>query len=595
MTQFITLFINSIVAILIVAILVRSIVLAFSSNQSLSTFVAKIKSTPNDIDLTQLIQKEVFLGSSRSEYVSSFISSDSITVTNINARECFYIENITDLRKSLGLLKLNASAFVSIGVLGTFTGLALGIGSLKFSADLPPQDLVIQIGDLLKNVSSAFFTSIFGLVGSLLALFSEKLFRSRFEHQLNHFSDFLDEKFINIKLHNLLTQSESVNKGIQSALTTELNGNEVSPANLVAQLLEFNKRQTDSLESFSSELAFSIEDLFNKVFNDDESTFRKEFSNIAAKLTMLSESLRSPAEDMTKNVVEELQNSLRTMIEEFQTSISDGARQEMDELTKQLSHVSSSLSSIPTVLGELQNSTESSILKINSQMEDSARIIGEETTESVNQLSMIIGNLVSEIQEIQERQLSLTKGQTESFEKMSVMSEKFKRTLEDLDSLSDEIAEAGGQVGATADILKNTSTTLHKAAESVENSNQALNSTLTSFISETSSLIGEQTNLTSNILEVIQNIKTHSITIKEKYSQLDSSISESFESVQVGIDKFLSQIKDSNDGYLNDYANAVNSVSNSLAQGADEIRQAMDEISESFDSVIEKLNVNETE
>ena len=52
------------------------------------------------------------------------------------------------------------------------------------------------------------------------------------------------------------------------------------------------------------------------------------------------------------------------MIEELH-NISDGARQEMDELTKQLSQVSESLSSIPTVLGELQDSTESSIIKIN--------------------------------------------------------------------------------------------------------------------------------------------------------------------------------------------------------------------------------------
>ena len=117
----------------------------------------------------------------------------------------------------------------------------------------------------------------------------------------------------------------------------------------------------------------------------------------------------------------------------------------MDELTKQLSQVSESLSSIPTVLGELQDSTESSIIKINTQMEDSAKVIGDETTESVNKLSTIIGNLVGEIEVIQERQLSLTEGQSESFEKMSEMSDKFNDTLEDLDSLSEEIAEAGGR------------------------------------------------------------------------------------------------------------------------------------------------------
>ena len=585
-----TLLINSTVAIIILLILGRSILLAIKDKQTLDAFTLKLKNRESQEEAKQAIRNEQFFGTAGLDYLSSQIDYELVSITNLNSSEYFFLENVS-INKGLGRLKLNANAFVSIGVLGTFIGLALGLSGIDTTVGA--DSLAVQIDELLKNVSTAFLTSIFGLVGSLLALFTERVLRSVFEQHLNEICDHLDTLFLNIRQYQVITHAEGTNLGIQAALTAEINGHSISPSDLVVQILEFNKRQTDSLESFSSELAFTIEDLMNKVFNDEESTFRKEFANIASKLTALSESLRSPAEDMTKSVVEELQKSLRSMIEEFQTSISDGARQEMDELTNQLSQVSSSLSSIPSVLGELQNSTESSILKINEQMEDSARIIGEETTESVNQLSTIIGTLVREIEEIQERQLSLTKGQTESFEKMSQMSETFGSTLEDLDSLSAEIAEAGGQVGATADILKTTSSSLEKAAESVDNSNHALNSTLNSFISETSQLIGEQSNLTSNIIEVMDTIQSHSTKIKEQYEELDSSISESFKSIQSGIDTFLGQIKDSNDGYLSDYAEAVNGISNSLAQGADEIRQAMEEISESFDKAVEKLDSNE--
>jgi ribosome recycling factor/biopolymer transport protein ExbB/TolQ len=585
-----TLLINSAVAIIILLILGRSILLSSSDKQTLDALTLKLKNIENQEEAKKVIRNDKIFGTAGLDYLSSQINYELGSITNLNSSECFFLENIS-VNKGLGRLKLNANAFVSIGVLGTFIGLALGLSSIDTTVGA--DSLAQQIDELLKNVSTAFLTSIFGLVGSLLALFTERILRSSFEQRLSKICDHLDTLFLNIRQYQIITHAEGTNLGIQAALTAEINGHSISPSDLAVQFLEFNKRQTDSLESFSSELAFTIEDLMNKVFNDEESTFRKEFANIASKLTALSESLRSPAEDMTKSVVEELQKSLRSMIEEFQTSISDGARQEMDELTNQLSQVSSSLSSIPTVLGELQNSTESSILKINEQMEDSARIIGEETTESVNQLSTIIGTLVREIEEIQERQLSLTEGQSESFEKMSLMSEKFTSTLQDLDSLSEEIAEAGGQVGATADILKNTSSSLEKAAESVDNSNHALNSTLSSFMSETSQLIGEQSNLTSNIIEAMDTIQSHSTTIKEQYEELDSSISDSFNSIQSGIDTFLRQIKDSNDGYLNDYAEAVNGISNSLALGADEIRQAMEEISESFDKAVEKLESNE--
>ena len=502
-----TLWINSTVAIAIALILGRSMFMAISDSQTLRTLALKVKRSNNTNILKQALSKEQILGSAVDDYLNSLITDGSDLVTNVYSRDYFFLENIP-ANLGLGRLKLNSTAFVSIGVLGTFIGLALGLSSLNTEVDA--EVLGGQIQGLLNNVSTAFFTSIFGLIGSLVALFAERILRINYENSLKQICDQIDLEFLDIHKYQVITTSEGLYNGIQSAFKAEINGHEVSPSDMVVKILEFNKRQTDALESFSSELAFTIEDLMNKVFNDEESTFRKEFANIAAKLTALSESLRSPAEDMTKSVVEELQKSLKTMIEEFQTSISDGARQEMDELTKQLSQVSESLSSIPTVLGELQDSTESSIIKINTQMKDSAKVIGDETTESVNKLSTIIGNLVGEIEVIQERQLSLTEGQSESFEKMSEMSDKFNDTLEDLDSLSEEIAEAGGQVGATADILKRTSSSLEKAAESVDNSNLALNATLNSFITESSTLIGEQTNLTNNIIGAMDTIKNHS-------------------------------------------------------------------------------------
>lgn len=591
-----TQFINSTVAIIILLILGRSIYLAISSSKVFRVFVSRIVNSNDLENLKHTIENEKLLGTAGKDYLASFKEFDKGSITNINASDYFYIENISATVRSLSLLKLNSSAFVSIGVLGTFLGLALGLARIDIDPLVVDADrLGAQIGELLANVSTAFNTSIFGLIGSLIALFAERLFRSRYEKSQNKLCEFLDSQFLDKNEFHSLIHTESITVGIQSAFSTKINGNDISTSDLIAKFLEHNERQTDALESFSSELAFTIEDLMNKVFNNEESTFRKEFANIASKLTELSESLRSPAEDMTKNVVEELQQSLRVMIEEFQTSISDGARQEMDQLTKQLGQVSSSLTSIPNVLEELQSSTENSIGRINSQMIDSAKLMGEETTQSVDQLSQIIGNLVSEIEEIQERQLSLTASQSDSFDKMSQMTEKFKDTLEDLDSLSEEIAEAGGQVGATADILKRTSISLEKAVDTVGNSNQELNSTLTSFITETSNLIGEQSSLTEHIIQGVEKIKSHSTIIKEQYQELDASISQSFKSIQEGIDSYAMQVKDSNDGFLSDYSKAVNGISNSLAQGADEIRQAMEEISESFDQAILKLKTNEEE
>ena len=147
-----TLFINSAVAIIIFLILGRSILLAIKDKQSIDAFTSRIKNIQNHEDLIVAIRSEQLLGSAGQDYLSTLINFESDSITNINSSEYFFMENIT-ANKGFGRLKLNATAFVSIGVLGTFIGLALGLSSIDTTVGA--DRLAEQIDELLKNVSTS--------------------------------------------------------------------------------------------------------------------------------------------------------------------------------------------------------------------------------------------------------------------------------------------------------------------------------------------------------------------------------------------------------------------------------------------------------
>src|SRR5699024_4751258 len=62
------------------------------------------------------------------------------------------------------LIQMTVSVFILIGVLGTFIGLTISLGSINSSSD----QLVENVASVLSGIDVAFYTSIFGMGFSLI-------------------------------------------------------------------------------------------------------------------------------------------------------------------------------------------------------------------------------------------------------------------------------------------------------------------------------------------------------------------------------------------------------------------------------------------
>ncbi len=227
-------------------------------------------------------------------------------------------------------LELIPSMFTTIGILGTFGGIAYGLWFFN------PEDIEKSIPTLLKGLKTAFFASIFGIALSII--FSKRISFIKNKNEKGVLSD--ETNAIN-KLIESITE-------LRNELTsTDENGNTIKPGNVFRDIYKESQKQSTSLQTFSSDLALTISAGFEQILNNPTEGVVAELKLVKAEIESLGNKLKDPATDMTQNIVKELQESMGKMIEEFKTSMSGDTKNEMERLAGLLGQAGGSLTDFP--------------------------------------------------------------------------------------------------------------------------------------------------------------------------------------------------------------------------------------------------------
>lgn len=99
---------------------------------------------------------------------------------------------LRELPKSRTVVEQFPSVFTAVGILFTFVGLVTGIESIDPSATAA--DIQSSIGALVQGLSTAFISSIVGIVLSLLSLLFAKLQLASLDREFSHLQAILNER-----------------------------------------------------------------------------------------------------------------------------------------------------------------------------------------------------------------------------------------------------------------------------------------------------------------------------------------------------------------------------------------------------------------
>ncbi|MGL6066098.1 MAG: hypothetical protein ACRC0R_03390 [Cetobacterium sp.] len=191
---------------------------------------------------------------------------------------------------------------LGLGMLGTFYGLSLGLSNLDLSTMNSIQD---GVGELLSGVKTAFYTSLFGLIYSLLLSFFYGLYFSSIEKII------VKIKNESIKFMSKNSEKNPLDKIIDALYGIKSSNNDMAK-NLSSQIGVMSENIRTSIsgisESFGADFRENLTTSLDKIFNENFIT------NLDFSLNQISEVFLENSKKMV-GFKDEVQNSIDQLVE----------------------------------------------------------------------------------------------------------------------------------------------------------------------------------------------------------------------------------------------------------------------------------------
>ena len=265
---------------------------------------------------------------------------------------------------------------VGFGILGTFVGLVWGL--IPFSDIDFTQTGQIQnaIKELLSGISTAFVTSVWGMLTSLLFNWLEKSEVSRVSRKIANLQRAID------RLFTLTTQEEIA---IQQEVELE--------------------QQTAALKSFSTDLADKI---------------KIAMSPSLDKLNTTVEELRQQKEESSTDAIGKL-------IKEFQDSLSSSTVTQMEELAQTVGTAAQSLKNLPDQMQDM-------IAGVQNQIDQTRQLLSVTSEEQTDQMKKMFGEMLVALREANQDAVAAHS------ETANVVNEKMRQIAAEMQDLLDSAA-----------------------------------------------------------------------------------------------------------------------------------------------------------
>lgn len=246
------------------------------------TLYIKIRNIRHYIKTTEKLDIEPFL-SIKQQY-NERQSNEAINLENfvqekISSWHMFRIP-IVNLIK---LVQMTVSVFILLGVLGTFIGLTISLGSIQASGD----QLVNHVSIVLSGIDVAFYTSIVGMGFSLIMTVLIRLFNV--EYLLTDIMLHIESHLERQERHGIVEMIDVAEK-IHQAIVHLQTTNEASLQSIVQAFGGF--------KDYTSELQQSAEDLAH--FNEGLAKNLTEFQTLFQQMTEVTNGFASGTKQLNE-------------------------------------------------------------------------------------------------------------------------------------------------------------------------------------------------------------------------------------------------------------------------------------------------------
>jgi len=370
-------------------------------------------------------------------------------------------------------------------------------------------------------------------------------------------------------------------------------------------------------------------------------------NNLAEEIQKLGMTMKDPATDMTKNIVDELKNALSSMMGNFKETISGNTKYEMENLAAILGAASSTLIDFPNKVEMLSKSMASNIIdtknifeqisfnaisqsknsseEMSKQMNLTADLfknkildiqLGQETLikrqnesiemtrqaiedigkNSVNQTSESLENskkhfelisnmLSSAVSNMHSSQEKLLNRQSEGAKSSESLLASFNNMLSKLEA---SLAKADGSFSQFFSVyseLKMLSVSMGKTNEIIVGSGEIFKNAQNDFSTKFKDLMANNIFTIKEIEKILQQAKELSENYAEKFEIIENGLQGIFSEIQSGLDEYTKTINRGVSDNLSQFSTKFTTMAESLNGSINMQKDILEELSEQFEKI----------
>lgn len=406
--------------------------------------------------------------------------------STVESESYFSVAAFTEGMKG-GLWSGLAGTFTGIGILGTFIGLTIGLAGVDTSST---GALSSSISGLLGGMSTAFVTSIFGIVSAIVFGVWHSQNMKRFGDAVSRFTDALDQVFIRKSVEEILLEELAESRAQRAAmeqLSTDMaisicdhlpdvldqlaeKMDSAMKGNLdtmLAGLSERQDKQTEQLMQISSNTSSLVSggfdqlgDVLKKGVGQGAEELGNSLKNLSSDIASLAEGIRDILDRSTKASSEANQKTLDALneaISKMNETMEGMANKQTEETDKNIQRMTALMEEMETTMKDIFDKMAASAKEQRTEIGKIAKDSADQTKENLGAINASVKELMAEIAD-QMQQMQ------------SMMDTHEKHMQETLDQMRQAVSSSGNVVnaaGKTVEAAGKTAKVFVEAADDV--------------------------------------------------------------------------------------------------------------------------------
>lgn len=480
--------------------------------------------------------------------------------STVESESYFSVAAFTEGMK-VGLWSGLAGTFTGIGILGTFIGLTIGLAGVDTSST---GALSSSISGLLGGMSTAFVTSIFGIVSAIVFGVWHSQNMKKFGLAVSRFTDALDQVFIRKSVEEIMLEELAESRAQRAAmeqLSTDMaisicdhlpdvldqlaeKMDSAMKGNLDTMLMGLSERQdkqTEQLMQISSNTSSLVSggfdqlgDVLKKGVGQGAEELGNSLKNLSTDIASLAEGIQDILDRSTKASSEANQKTLDALneaISQMNETMEGMANKQTEETDKNIQRMTALMEEMKTTMKDIFDEMAASAKEQRTEIGKIAKDSADQTKENLGAINASVKELMAEIAD----QMQQMQSMVDTHEKH--MQETLDQMRQAVSSSGNVVNAAGKTVeaaGKTAKVfveaaddvsvkLKTAAEPLQKAAEPLQLAAVSLNSGVQVLAQSMTKHQADAKNITDSMQKISSDYKESSLYVKNALEETKKS------------------------------------------------------------------------